>query len=205
MSTPSKSWRRAGGLALAAIVAALCLAGCAKAPEKEAKAAQALLEEARAAGGESYAWESFSKAQEAMEQAQAEIAAQDSKFTLLRDYDKAEKLIATAGQEAEKAKADAATGRVQAGQDAQLAIEQAKVDLAAATSAVSTAPAGKDSRADIEAMEGDLEGLRSALAEAESAYAEGDFTTARQKAEQVRETAGAISADVARAIQKTRG
>jgi paraquat-inducible protein B len=186
---------------------ALCLAflGCAKAPEAEMKTAQGLLDAARAAGGASYAAESFTKAEAAVARARTEIEVQQGKFRLLRSYDKAEKLIAQARTEAERAKADIATGRVQAQQDAQLAVEQAKADLAAATAAVANAPAGKDSRADVEAMRGDLDGLRAALAEAESAFGSGDYATSRQKAEQVRQSASAISADVARAVQKTRG
>lgn len=186
------------------LVVALAAFGCAKPPQAEMQGAQAALEEAKAAGGESYAPESWSKAQESMAQAKAEMEAQGSKFSLMRSYGKARLLIAQAKADAYKAKEDVATGKVQAQADAQKVLDQARADLDAATSAVASAPAGKDSRADIEAMKGDLTALRRTLDEAQGASTAGDFATAKQKAEQVRQQAAAISADVAHAVHRTK-
>src|SRR5947209_19623194 len=71
------------------LAVALLAAGCAKPPQAEMQAAQAALDEAKTSGAESYAPESFSKAQESMAQAKAEVDAQGSKFFLMRSYGKA--------------------------------------------------------------------------------------------------------------------
>ncbi|MEA2695422.1 MAG: hypothetical protein QOJ16_4809 [Acidobacteriota bacterium] len=186
------------------LAAALVAVACAKPPQAEMQSAQAAMEEAKAAGGQSYAPESWSKAQESMSQARAEMDAQANKFSLMRSYTKSKLLIAQAKADAYKAKEDVATGKVQAQADAQKSLDQARADLDAAIGAVASAPAGKDSRADIEAMKGDLTALRRTLDEAQAATAAGDFASAKQKAEQVRQQAASISADVAHAVHRTK-
>src|SRR5262245_319134 len=169
------------GLALVALTAA----GCAKAPDQEIGAAQAALAQAKAAGGDTYAPEPYHKAEEVMAQAKAEVDAQNGKFALMRSYKNAKLLLGQVKAEADRAREEAATGRVQFQRAAQIAPDEARPRLDAATAAVANAPAGKDSRADIDAMKGDLEALKATLAEADAANTAQDFATAKQKAEQV--------------------
>ncbi|HXO21888.1 MAG TPA: hypothetical protein VOA87_18390, partial [Thermoanaerobaculia bacterium] len=89
-------------------------------------------------------------------------------------------------------------------QDSQAALAQAKLDLDAATAAVAGAPVAKDSRADVETMKGELAALKATLAEAQTAFSADDFATARQKADKVKQEAAAITADVAKAVHKTK-
>lgn len=189
------------GLVLVAMVAAL--AGCAKAPDAELQAAQSALDAAKAAGAETYAPESLSRAEDTLAQAQAEIDAQNDKFALFRSYQRATELLAQAKTEAEQAQADAEAGKEQARREAQGALEQARTALDSATAALETAPRGKGAGADIEAMRADLEALTQSLAEAEAAFAAEDYLNAKSKAEEVQQQAAAIEADIAQAKART--
>lgn len=187
-----------GGLSL---LMALALTGCAKVPQQEVDSAHAALETAQSADAAAYAAESLSKAEASMQQAEAEIAAQDEK--LFKSYDKAGELLAQAKTDAEKAAADAAAGKQAAMDAAGTAIADATFAVDAAAQAVATAPASKDKKADVEAMNADLDTLRGLLSEAQGAYDAGDYNTARERAEQVKTEADAISADVQQAQGKT--
>ncbi len=78
-----------------ALTLPLALAACSKPPQKELDAAQSLLDQAKAAGGESYAADSYGKAQESMTQAKAEVEAQSAKFRLMQSYGKARVELST--------------------------------------------------------------------------------------------------------------
>ena len=166
--------------ALAAVTLGLSASGCSKAPAQDLQSAAASLEEARNAGADAYAPDSFSRAQQSLEQAKAEIAAQDKKFVLLRSYGKAKTLLSQARTDAGTAKLDSASNKQQFKGQAEESMTQARTSLEAARAALLTAPAGKDARADLEAMRGDLDGLTTALADAETAMTASDFAGAKQ-------------------------
>jgi len=188
----------------AAVLLALALAagGCAEPPRLELQAAQAALDSARSSAADTYAPESFGKAQESLVQARAEIATQEGKFRLLRSYDRARQLVNKVKADADRARQEAVVAKLQAQQDARAAIDTARSALAEASATLANAPGGKDSKTDTEAMRAELAALKGLLAEAESAATGEDYTRARQRATQVRDQAAAIQADVAAAIQK---
>ncbi|TLY13411.1 MAG: hypothetical protein E6K69_09120, partial [Nitrospirae bacterium] len=77
------------------VVSALALAmGCAKPPTDRLGAAEKAVTEARAAGAPTYTAEDFAKLEGMLTAAKNEIAEQDAKLALLRDYGKAEQLLA---------------------------------------------------------------------------------------------------------------
>jgi hypothetical protein len=194
MSNRSTHWA-------AVLLTSACLVaiGCAKAPEQEMQQTQTAVKAAETAGAETYASDSYAKAQETYRQAEAEIQAQSEKT--FKSYDKAKELLAQAETEAEQAATDAAAGKERMQGEAEAAIAQARTALDAAAQAVSVAPASKDAKADLEAMMADLDTLRGLLTEAETALAAEDFAGAKAKAEQVDQEAAAISADVLQAGQ----
>jgi hypothetical protein len=187
------------------LLAAVLLGGCSSPPQAEVEAAQAALGEAEGTGAESYAPEAYSKAQESLAQANAEVEAQKERFVLMRSYGRAKQLLRQAREDAVAAKTAAEAGAVAARENAEAAINAARLSLDAAQVALATAPAGKDSRADLEIMRGDLDALRSTLAEADAAFGSSDYVTAQERAQQVEREARAVSADIAQAVRKTRG
>ena len=186
-----------GGLALLLV---LGLTACAKLPQEQVTAAQSSMDAAKSADASTYAPDALSKAQASMDQANAEIKAQESKF--FKSYKKASEMLAQAKADAEAAATAAAAGKEQAKQDSDAAIAAAQTALDAAEQAVAGAPKSKDRKADVEAMQSDVETLKGVLAEAHTAYDGGDYKGAKAKAEQVSNEAASIQNDVAQAAAK---
>jgi len=183
----------------------IAISGCAKPPDQAVSDVQAGIDAAKQAGAETYAAESLSKVQDLLGQAQAEIEAQNGKFALFRNYDKAEEVLGQAKTAADTAQQDAVAGKEQARQDANAAIDSAKARLTAATDAVNAAPTGKDTRAEIEAMKSEVAALATTITEAESAAASEDYFGAKSQADGVAAKADQIAADVAQAAEKVKG
>lgn len=186
-----------GGLML---LITLGLTGCAKLPQESVNAAQSAMDQAKTSEAATYAADAAAKAQATMDQAQAEIAAQEGKF--FKSYKKADELLAQAKADAEAAAAAAVAGKEQAKLEADGALAAAQADLDAAEQAVAGAPKSKDRKADLEAMLSDVETLKGVLGEARAAYDAGDYKGAKQKAEQVSTEAASISSDIAQAMEK---
>jgi len=191
-------------IAIAAVAAFLGGAACAKAPQEAIDGAKASLQAATDAEAAKYAPESFRAAEDAINSANAEIAAQSEKFALLRSYDQASQLLTLASEAAEKAKVEAEENREKARVSSEAAIQAAKTAIEAAKAAVDAAPAGKGTRAEIEAMRSELVAMETALTEASQMFEAKDYLGAQAKAESVRSQAEAISNDVGQAIAKRR-
>ena len=189
------------GLVACALVA---VSGCAKPPDQSVSAVQSGIDAAKQAGAETYAAESLNQVQDLLGQAQAEIEAQNGKFALFRNYDKAEEILSQAKTAADTANQDAVAGKEQARQDAIAAIDGAKAKLTAASDAVNSAPMGKDTKAEIEAMKSEVLALGTTVTEAETALSSEDYLGARSQADGVAAKADQIAADVAQAVEKVK-
>lgn len=191
---------RAGLLALVV----LGLAACAKAPDQAIQAGTAAMDAAKTAGAETYAADALQKAQDLMNQAEAEKMTQDEKFVLFRSYKDSEGLYNQAKAEFDAAAAAAAAGKEQANVDATAAIDGAKTAVAAAREALGTAPKTKDSRADLELWANDLNTYDATIVEAEGAMTTEDYLGAKAQADSVTAKAGEISASIQAAIEKVK-
>ena len=107
-------------LGFAALMVVALTTGCAKPPQQE-------IDAAKAAVSASEAWD---KAQQAMNAVNAEVEAQNQKFALFRSYTKAKELVAAATQAANEAKDAAIAGKEKAKNEAQAAIDAAKIGRA---------------------------------------------------------------------------
>lgn len=183
-------------------VVALGITACAKAPEQAIQAGAAAMDAAKAAGAEIYAPDALQKAQDLLNQAEAEKKTQDEKFVLFRSYKDSEGLYNQAKAEFDAASQAAAAGKEQAKADATAAIEGATAAVAAAREALATAPRTKDSKADLDLWANDLTTYEASLAEAGSAMASEDYFGAKAQADSVTAKAGEISAAIQAAIEK---
>jgi SWI/SNF-related matrix-associated actin-dependent regulator 1 of chromatin subfamily A len=182
-------------LALIAVVSA-----CSKPPQAQIDAATAALDQAVAADAAEYAPEALAKARASVDAMNAELTAQNEKFALLRSYDSATTLAATAAQAAEEANAAVAIAKQQA--------EDAAVDsLSAATLSIDTARPLLDTladcrrkpkgfAADLEAMRGSLEGLAALVPAIEADLAAENFSSAQAQADSLDEQAESLVADL---------
>ncbi len=181
------------------------VAACASVPQADIDAAKAAVEQATTAGAADYAEESLRAVQEAQTALDAELAAQADKFSLTRSYGKATELATARTAAAEKAAADAATGREAAKNQATTLIADAKTALTQAQEMLAKAPRGKGTEQDLAALKADLEGAATAITEAEAAFATDSYKDALAKADAAKTTAGNVTAAVEQAIAARRG
>lgn len=183
------------------MLGALVLAGCAKPPAEQIDAADKALREAQTNGAATYTAQEYAKLEATLAEMKKEVADQDGKFALFRDYGKAEQLAASAKADGERVKADAVkkkeeakAGALQAQQVAQEAVKSA-VDL------VAGAPVGKD-RAALEAIKNDVEALKASLNQIQLDIDKEDYPAAQTQAKAIHDKGQAVSAELQSALAK---
>jgi hypothetical protein len=181
------------------------LAGCAKQPTEDINTAQKAVEAARAAGGEKYIPEDSKKVDDNLAAALNEIKAQDSKFALSRNYDKAKQMLAQVKADAEKVKTDVPSKKEEAKKNALAGQEAAKASVKEAKALLAKAPMGKGARADIEALKGDIKGLEDSVPELQQLIDKEDYVVATDKAKAIKEKADGVSNQIKEAMQKVKG
>jgi len=181
------------------------LAGCAKQPTEDINTAQKAVEAARAAGGEKYIPEDSKKVDDNLAAALNEIKAQDSKFALSRNYDKAKQMLAQVKADAEKVKTDVPSKKEEAKKNALAGQEAARASVKEAKALLAKAPMGKGARADIEALKGDIKGLEDSVPELQQLIDKEDYVVATDKAKAIKEKADGVSNQIKEAMQKVKG
>ncbi len=191
---------------IAILVIALGLAaGCAKIPQADVDGATQAIQAAVTAEAGEYAPESLAAANDAETQLQAELKAQEEKFSLFRSYDKSKELAAAAKAAGEKAVADAAAGKERARQEATDTIAQARTALDEAKDLLAHAPKGKGTAMDLAMMGNDLSAVESGLGEASTLLEQGRYKDAAAKASAAKASAEQVSASVKAAIEAKAG
>jgi hypothetical protein len=181
------------------------LVGCAKQPTDDINTAQKAVEDAKAAGGEKYIPEDSKKVDDNLAAAQNEIKAQNSKFALSRNYDKAKQMLAQVKADAEKVKADIASKKEEAKKNALAGQDAARASVKEAKALLAKAPMGKGARADIEALKGDIKGLEDSVPELQQLIDKEDYVVATDKAKAIKEKADGVSNQIKEAMQKVKG
>jgi hypothetical protein len=179
------------------------LAGCSKPPQEDIDAAKASLEQARTAGAQEYAADSFRAAEEAQANLETELKAQDDKF--FKSYSRAGELARSAREAADKAAADAGSGRETAKTEVATMIENARTTLAETRTMVDKAPRGKGTAADIATLKADLDGVEAQLNEAQQLHDSESYMEARAKAEAATNTLTTVRNDVSGAQAQAAG
>lgn len=194
-----KRWQ----LALCAGVLLLAI-GCSKKPESEIAAAGAAMTAAESSEAQEYAPAAMQAARDTLTAAQQELAAQDAKMALMRKYDRAKALYATATTLAQEAgsQADMEKERVRAEVEAELVTTRAMVDSLSAR--LAKAPRGKDNKAELELMKAEGASLMAGLDEAASLQASGKYLQAQSKVKAVATRVGEIEAELAAATARKR-
>ena len=81
------------------------IAGCAEPPTQQIQEAEKALKDAQESGAATYSADEYAKLEGTLATLRKEIADQDGKFTLFRDYGKAQQLSASAKVDSERIKA----------------------------------------------------------------------------------------------------
>ena len=176
-------------------------AGCAQPPADQINAAEHAVKDAQNSGAATYVANDYAKIEGLMAAMKQEVADQDGKFALLRDYGKAEQLAATAQAEAERVKLEAAKKMEEAKFAATQAQQDAQASVKSTLELVATAPAGKD-RAALESIKTDAEALRASLNDVQMMLDKADYLGAQTKAKAIKEKGEAVSHEIETALAK---
>ncbi|MCK6620048.1 MAG: DUF4398 domain-containing protein [Calditrichaceae bacterium] len=166
-------------MALSAVL--VLLNSCAKMPQETVDAAKAALEAARAAEANRYVADEFNALQDTLNAAMAEIEAQNSKFALTRNYDKAKAMLESVVANAQTVAANAATAKEETRLRVQESLAQLTTLMEETKGLMGKAPRGKEGRAALEAMQDELTVVEASINEINTLVSNGDFLGAENK------------------------
>ena len=184
-------------------IVGLCvlLSGCARPPADQINAAEQAVKDAQQSGAATYVANDYAKVEGLLTAMKTEVAEQDGKFALLRDYGKAEELAVMTKTEAEGVKV-AAVKKMEEGKVAATQAHQAaQASVASAMDLVAEAPAGKD-RAALESIKTDAVALKASLNDVQMMLDKNDYLGAQTKAKAIQEKADAVSHEIETALAK---
>ena len=182
-------------------VSVVALAGCAKAPVQSVDQAMTSIQLASEAEANYYVPELYQAAVDSFAAAEAEIAVQDARNAIMRNYDRAEALLTFATQTADSAVASAAEAKNQMAADNEILFQQADAAIAQVQEMMGRAPRGKDGVFALASIGTDLTATTSTVLEARAAQAEGRIYEARELAQSALDRANALVAELDSAIQ----
>lgn len=182
-------------------LAIIMMAGCSKPPTEQIEAAEKAVQEAQQSGASTYSADEYAKLEGTLAALRKEVGDQDGKFTLFRDYGKAEQLAASAKVESERIKVDAAKKKDEAKAAALQAQQVAEEAVRATQDLVARAPVGKD-RAAVEAIKNDVEGLKSLLKQVQASMDKEDYPAAQTQAKAIHDMSQGVSTEIQNALAK---
>ena len=178
------------------------MAGCAKVPQEVVDSAKAAVDAARTEGADRYLPELFNAAQDSLNAAMAEIEAQNSKFALTRNYDRATALLNAALASANSAKEGVAAKKEEVKAEAEGLMTAAQTAVEDVKKLFAKAPKGKEGKEVLEQMQAELATAETAIADAGNAMASGDFLGARDKVKAASEKINSLKQELEDAISK---
>lgn len=176
--------------------------GCAKVPQQELDAVKAALDAAKAAEADRYAVPEFNAAKDSLNAATAEIEKQNSKFALFRSYSRVKDLLTKALNGSNAAKDAAVVNKEKVRVEAQDLLAQGATAVEDVKKLMKKAPRGKEGRAALEAMNSELTAVEASIVEANTAMTNGDYLTARDKAQADVKKLQALAEELKAAIEK---
>ena len=182
----------------------ILLSGCAQPPADRLQQAQQLMDAARAAGAPDYTKEEWAKLEMSFSRAKDELANQEKVLAVFRSYTKADEMLKHVAKDAAQVEATATEKKAEAKAAAETKEKEAKTVLASTQELLSKATTGKD-RAAIKHIQKELNGLRGSLGSIHQLIEEGDYGAAEAQAQALTEKALAVSGELRKAVEKTKG
>lgn len=188
-------------LAIPVLCGLLWAVGCAQPPSAQLNAAEQAVKDAQTSGAGTYLAEDYAKLEGMLVALKKEVSEQEGKFSLLRDYGKAEQLAVGIQAEAERIKTEAAKKMEEAKLVAMQTYQDAQNTVKSMLELISRAPAGKD-RAALESLKSDADVLKASLTEVQIMIDRSDFLSAQTKAKAIQDKAQAVSVEIETALTK---
>jgi len=186
-----------------AVLLTAVLVGCAQEPKEEFDAAQLAISNAAAVEADAYVSDLYQAAQDSLEAARVEIAAQQARSRFSRSYRHAEALLTSAASTAEQAGRQVETRKEAVRQEAESLISQAQTAIAEARALLIRAPRGKEGTIVLASLQTDIDGAESSLRSAIDAISSGQFNSAREHAQSALDMARSLNEEMNTAISRT--
>lgn len=194
-----------GALWIAGLVlAGGLIAGCASAPTQQLEAAQQALQAADSAEADVYVSDLYRAAQDSLAAAQVEIEAQNARFALTRNYERAERLLQFVAETARQAMEQVAQKKEEMRVEADTLLAEARRALEQTNELLKRAPRGKEGAVALVSIREDASSVEGQINEAAAALQSGDIFRAHQLAQQARDKAVGLVEELNAAIAKTR-
>ncbi len=194
-----------GYLILALCLMALVVAGCGKPPEAETQAAQAAMNDAKAAEAATYAGAELDAAEDTLAAAQAEVEKQNSKFALFRNYKEAARMMTVAQGLAQNAQQVAGVEKEKARVEAEGLYTQLSAAVDSTRALMEKAPRDKEGKKIMEMITTDLEGAAATLPEIRAMIGKGAYRDAIQMARASMQKVESLRSEIQGAIDKKAG
>jgi hypothetical protein len=177
------------------------MAGCSDPPTEQIQEAEKALKEAQQSGASTYAADEYAKLEGTLATLRKEVADQDGKLGLFRDYGKAQQLSVSAKADSERIKAAASQKKEESKAAALQAQQVAEEAVKATQNLVARAPVGKD-RAAVEAIKNDVEGLKTLLNQVQTSIDKEDYPAAQSQAKAIHDMSQGVSSEIQNALAK---
>ena len=132
-----------------------------------------------------YAPDAWQMAEDTLQAARAEKAAQDGRFALFRSYGNAKAMFESVAGLAAQAKTEAESKREIVRQETETLLTQARALLDTVTTKLGKMRGGKDTKAEIEMMKQDAAAFQQQLDDAQRDLDSGDYESAKTKVQTI--------------------
>lgn len=179
------------------------LAGCANAPTEQLSAARTAMQQADEAEADLYVSDLYTTAQDSLALAETEMAAQDAKFALTRDYATAERLLVYVNETAVMAAQEVDTRKEALRAETETLIAEAQQAILTANDLMAQAPRGKEGTIALVAIQGDAVDAETMLNDAVALLDQGDVINAHRQVGGALDKANSLIEELNAAIAKT--
>ena len=172
-----------GQLSFAALCISLTVlfAGCAEAPSQELAAAKAAVKAAQDVEADIYTPNNFVNVQKALEAAEGEIALQNNKFALSRNYQKANRLLANVTKLATELSADAPAKKAEIIEQVQQGLTLSEKKIKESRTEIKKAPRRAIDNKTRKQMLDDIDKAEEAIAQGTTDFKAGNIIEARNR------------------------
>ena len=181
-------------------IAALLMTGCAKVPQEQIDAAQLSVNNAKAAGAETYLVEEYTAVVESMNTAMVEIENQNSKF--FKNYDDATTMLQSVAAQAEDVIANTEAKKQAIKTEIATEIASIKTVIEQNRALITQAPTGKEGTTALMAITGELDLIETSISETDSLMNAGELFASLEKAKAAKEKATALNTELTTVISK---
>ncbi|WP_305982506.1 hypothetical protein [Roseivirga thermotolerans] len=184
----------------ALFIAIIGLSSCAELPQAEVDAANAAIEQAKAAGADVYVADQFQALNDSMAVAMTNLEEQKSKF--FKNYSKTVEKLNAVTEMAGQVTANTNEAIESLKAEIEFAITEVQNLVVEGRNLISEAPRGKEGATALVAIKAELDVIESAVNESNAMYQNGELKPTMEKLSAAREKASAINTELTEVISK---